>query len=148
VRYNTWDFKNVNNADELWDIHGSQNFPGGQTSTFILEYYGNTVTAFCGFRIINHRGSWGIFHNNLVSGSSNPGIHMSQYDGGCNGVVDPSWPPPNAEINNTYVFNNSVNGTNTSANAPVSALVNNTCPATKDLTFWNPNVTGCTNTRA
>jgi hypothetical protein len=146
VRYNTWDFKNVNNADELWDTHGSQNFPGGQTSTFVVEYYGNTITTFSGFRIINHRGSWGIYHNNFVFGSSNPGINMSQYDGGCNALVDATWPPPNAEINNTYVFNNSVNGTNTSADAPVTALVNSICPPTENVTFWNPNVAGCTTT--
>ena len=64
VRYNSWNMANAS-QQELWDIHGFQYMPGGQTGTMISEYYGNTATNCTGYRWINHRGSWGLFFNNV-----------------------------------------------------------------------------------
>ena len=140
LRYNTWNFANVTGQDEIWDVHGFQNWSGGvsgQNGTMIVEYYGNTLTNGKGQRWLSHRGSWALFHNNLLTGSGAQAINMSQYDKGCNNVVDATWPLPNAEINNTYVFNDTFNGSQMAATAPTSVDVNNDCPTRENINFWN-----------
>ena len=69
VRYNTFNFANTT-CTEYWDIHGFQNWPGGQTGTMVVEYYGNTLTNTSGYRWVNHRGSWGLFFNNIMTGAN------------------------------------------------------------------------------
>ena len=112
VRYNSWNCANAN-VTELWDIHGFQNWPGnGQTGTMIVEYYGNRATNFTGFRWIGHRGGWGLFHNNVVSGPGGAGIEVNQYDvlvTLAEVAKTGNW-NQGGEINNTYVFNNISNG--------------------------------------
>src|SRR2546430_7319284 len=100
---------------EIWDIHGFQNWnPGvGQTGTMIVEYYGNTIVNANGFRWVNHRGSWGLFFNNLLTGNDmdinvnqyfNDGLGSSGCDVDVNAVAGTSFPPPETTVNNTYVF--------------------------------------------
>ena len=82
---------------ELFDIHGFQHFYGpgsenaGQTGTMIMEYYGNTIINFgngghSAFRWIAHRGSWGLYYNNIATNTTGSAlIGMMQYgpaDGG------------------------------------------------------------------
>ena len=70
MRYNTFNFANVT-CSEYWDIHGFQNWPGnGQTGTMVVEYYGNTFTNTSGYRWIAHRGGWGLFFDNILTGSN------------------------------------------------------------------------------
>ena len=118
IRYSTWDLTNAPNSTEIFDIHGFQNWPGnGQTGTMIAEYYGNTITNAHSFRLLNHRGSWGLFYNNIVTGTGAQLINASQYGVGDSGGSGCTTDVPGAsgvyvcEINNTYVFNNPVNGT-------------------------------------
>lgn len=140
VRFNTWNMANITNQAELWDIHGFQNFFGstnGQTGTMIVEYYGNTVVnePSSNYRWIDHRGSWGMFFNNTYSGGSNPDIEVNQYDGGCTSQIVPTPSNYNPIVNNTYFFNNTVNGTLTAA---VSGSVNS-CGVTENVNWWNEN---------
>jgi hypothetical protein len=117
VRYNTFDFTHAT-CSEYWDIHGFQNFPGnGQTGTMVVEYYGNTLTNTGGYRWINHRGGWGLFYNNVMTGANSGSINASEYGEGDLGGSGCTIDVPGAlgnyicEINNTYVFNNTLNGT-------------------------------------
>ncbi len=146
LRYNSWNFANVTGQDEIWDVHGFQDWSGGvggETGTMIVEYYGNTLTNGKDQRWLNHRGSWNLSHNNLLTGSGVQTITMNQYDAGCNNVVDVNWPLPNGEINNAYIFNDTFNGAQVAATAPTSLDVNNNCPATENIKFWNYNAS-CT----
>jgi hypothetical protein len=124
---------NATGVAEFWDIHGFQ--AGGQTSTMVTEYYGNTIMNVPNtvYRWIDHRGSWGMFFNNKYTGSSNPDNEVNQYDpGGCNpGSVHGTW-----YVNNTYFFNNTVNGSVSNA-VPGSA---NTCGVVENANFYNQNV--------
>jgi len=144
VRYNHWDPTNLSSQTDFSDTHGFQGFPGnGQTGEMIVEYYGNTLTAPSGpqiFQLFNHRGSQGMYHNNVFTGSSTPIISANQYPGGCNAAVgNGDGTLYNGEINNTYVFNNSVNGT-------ISGMVvgpNNACGDVENTNWWNYNA-ACT----
>jgi hypothetical protein len=113
ARYNTWNLANATTPQEIWDIHGFQNWTGvvnsGQTSTMVVEYYGNTLSNMGTYRWVNHRGSWGLFFNNLLTGTGGNGIDMDQY-AGCPSQISPT--PTNyiPVVNNTYVFNNTQNG--------------------------------------
>src|SRR5262249_45142251 len=100
IRFNTYDFSNVTNDLEYWDIHGFQNWNGtvnsGQTGTMLEEIYGNTITNGHGNRLINHRGSWGMYFDNTFTGSGNPKIHIDQYaagevnGSGCSADINPA----------------------------------------------------------
>jgi hypothetical protein len=121
MRYNNWDFTNVTGTSyEMFDIHGFQNWvpgPVGQTGTFISEYYGNTITGFGGYRAWMHRGSWALCFNNIWSaGASTPGMSETQYTGGTSAEVPGAAGNYIAEINNTYLWNNTINGTLTNGN--------------------------------
>jgi len=124
-RYNTWDMTNASDGThmttlEIFDVHGFQNwFSGnyGQTGTMIVEFYGNTIAKASCNRTVAHRGSWGLYHNNVITGPGNNVIHALQYGvgdtggSGCTEQVPGANGVYRAEINNTYVFNNTVNGT-------------------------------------
>jgi len=140
VRFNTWDMANITNSAELWDIHGFQNFYGssnGQTGTMVVEYYGNKVIheSASNYRWIDHRGSWGLFFNNTYSGGSSPDIEVNQYNGGCTNQIVPTPSNYNPIVNNSYFFNNTVNGTLKSAIAGSS----NSCGVVENSNWWNQN---------
>lgn len=131
VRFNTWNFANANGQSELWDIHGNQNFQGhninGQTSTMMAEYLNNTITNYSSsvYRLIDHRGGWGIFVNNSFSGASTPSIHVNQYANGNQGtsgcynqMVNPdgsTYTGPDLTVANSYFINQTINGVITGA---------------------------------
>jgi hypothetical protein len=131
VRYNTWNMANAN-QNELWDIHGFQYNPGGQTGTMIVEFYGNSASNCTGYRWIHHRGGWGLFFNNIVSGSGGMDIGVSAYSGGCTADVLGALGNYKTEVNNTYFFNNTKNGT--SADAKESQ---DNCGIAVNVNFWN-----------
>jgi hypothetical protein len=138
VRFNTWNMANAGGQAEFWDVHGFQNFYGGtngQTGTMLVEYYGNTITnaASTVYRWMDHRGSWGMVFNNTYSGGSNPDIEINQYNGGCTNQIVPAPTNYNPIINNSYFFNNTVNGTLSPA---VSGSVNS-CGVTENVNWWN-----------
>lgn len=148
-RYNHWDFNNAEagSADahyrttiEIIDAHGfqgwgSSNNHSGETGTMVVEVYGNTIVNCAANRFIVHRGGWGMFFNNILSGGGLFGISAQQYQnvpgvggGGCQSEVagydwvaynaanpgitiplPPSW-NFKTQINNTYTFNNLLNG--------------------------------------
>lgn len=125
-RYNHYDWANAQTGtSDIHDIHGFQNWPGsGQTGTMISEYYGNTYVNFPGYRWMAHRGSWLLMFNNIVTGTGNPQIAMMQYGpasgqaggSGCCGDVPYTGGGTACghyipEVNNTYVWNNTGNGT-------------------------------------
>ena len=71
---------------------------------------------------------------------------IGQYDRGCNSYVNSTMPPPNGEVNNTYGFNNTMNGRvfnwtlYAPTGLPVSAgSLNNICPPVENIGFWNYN---------
>ena len=136
VRYNTWNCANTN-VTELWDIHGFQNWPGnGQTGTMVVEYYGNRATNFTGWRWLNHRGGWGLFHNNIVSGPGGAGIQVNQYATGDIGGSgeDRVTGIKGGEINNTYVFNNTDDGVVRDMYPGGIGLGGNVAP---NVAYWN-----------
>lgn len=115
VRYNRLAYANATAESEIWDVHGFQNFPGGgQTGTMIVEYYGNGISDFGGYRWINHRGNPGIFFNNILTGPGGASIEINQYtvgDAGGSGS-EPEVPGEFlTSVRDTYVFNNTDDGT-------------------------------------
>lgn len=120
IRYCNWEMDNAANATELFDIHGFQNWPGGmpgQTGTMLVEYYGNTIHIAHAGRLYNHRGSWGLYFNNILTGTTPFYFNMSQYDADDIGGSGMTADVPGAagfymtEITNTYVWNVTGNGT-------------------------------------
>jgi hypothetical protein len=106
-RYNSWNMANAT-QQELWDIHGFQYWaPVGQVGTMISEYYGNTATNCTGYRWINHRGSWGLYFNNIITGTGGLYIDVNQYSDSSDAQTGAT----GGIVNNTYVWNNTVNGT-------------------------------------
>lgn len=139
-RYNSWNYTTVSgNGSELWDIHGFQNYPGGQDGTMLIEYYGNVITNFAGFRWVNQRGSWAmIFNNMMVSATGGSTMDLVQYDDGCNNDVNGSWPPPSGEVNNSYYWNNTRNGSQLdAASFGTAANINNQCAAVVNRAWFN-----------
>lgn len=141
VRYNSYDWANATTPQEIWDIHGFQNWNGspnsGQTGTMVSEYYGNTLANATTYRWINHRGSWGMFFNNILTGSGGNSIDINQY-AGCPGLISPT-PTYNPLVNNTYVFNNAQNGT-----VKNMAFGDGTqCSVAENSNWWNYNA-ACT----
>jgi hypothetical protein len=136
VRYNTFNFANTT-CTEYWDIHGFQNWPGnGQTGTMVVEYYGNTLTNTSGYRWICHRGGWGLFHNNILTGANGGAMNAQQYNGGCVAQVTGASGVYDTLIENTYAFNNTVNGT---VNNLSASPVNGGCGETENLNWYNYN---------
>jgi hypothetical protein len=145
ARFNTWNLANATTPQEVWDIHGFQNWNGvvnsGQTGTMLVEYYRNTLSNMGTYRWINHRGSWGMFFNNTLTGSGANAIEINQYalgdagGSGCAADINPTPSNYTPQVNNTYVFNNSINGTIT-AMVPGSPIGNG-CGTAENLSFWN-----------
>lgn len=140
MRYNTWNMANGNHT-ELWDVHGFQNWPGNsQTGTMISEYYGNTVLNMVGGRWLTHRGGWGMFHNNICSGSGAARLEINQYAAGDTGgsgcMVDVAGAIGvyNGEVTNSYVFNNTVNG---SARDMAPGPIGDGCGTAQNANWWN-----------
>lgn len=119
TRFNNYNMTNAGGSSELYDVHGFQNWntpPGniGQTGTMVTEYYHNTFTNVSDkYYWINHRGSWGMYFDNTMTGSSTPSIPINQTQGCGNGDISPNPTNYTPYVNNTYVFNNTENGTNT-----------------------------------
>lgn len=141
ARYNSWSLTNASSPQEVWDIHGFQNWDGspnsGQTGTMLVEYYGNALSGMGTYRWVNHRGSWGLFFNNILTGSGGNSIDINQY-AGCASLISPT-PTYTPIVNNTYVFNNTKGG----------AIVNmafgdgTQCSVAENSNWWNYNAS-CT----
>jgi hypothetical protein len=148
MRYNVWDMTNVQGT-ELQDIHGFQNWlygstMEGQTGTMISEYYGNTYTQTSGYRWLGLRGGWGLFFNNVATGSIGP-MEINQYypgatgaGGGCPYDVPGAYDHVagkvlfDTEVNNSYIFNNTRNG----AISPIGVGLSG-CGIAENVNFWN-----------
>lgn len=132
VRYCNWNMANTT-LYELWDIHGFQNWgTAGQTGTMLVEYYGNTASNCGGYRWINHRGGWGLFFNNIITGSGGMGIDINTYN--CTAEVPGASGAYTVEVNNTYNFNNTKNGQ--MQNMKLSSA---RCGVAENQHFWNYN---------
>lgn len=136
VRFNTWNAANLTNPSEWWDVHGFQYNPGGETGTMIVEYYDNKLTNMGGYRWLNHRGSWGMFFDNTYSGTGTPDINASEYQGSCPSNISPKPTNYNPLINNTYVFNNKINGS--VANMTLNSA-DEYCGVAENANWWNEN---------
>lgn len=88
VRYNTYDYTNILDGDEVWDAHGLQGAqpPDGitgcqQYSTMVSEYYGNKlIDAVALNRWQAHRGGWMLmFYNTFAGTFSAPQVHVFRY---------------------------------------------------------------------
>jgi hypothetical protein len=142
ARYNTWNLANATTPQEIWDIHGFQNWDGtansGQTSTMLVEYYGNTLSNMGTYRWINHRGSWGMFFNNILTGSGGNSIDLygMSIPGSCPSDINPTPTNYSPVVNNTYFFNNTQNGTIVPANMNSSGNPTH-CSVTQNANWWN-----------
>lgn len=138
MRYNTWDMSHASGT-ELWDIHGFQNWSGGatvgQTGTMVIEYYGNTLTSTSGYRWVNLRGSWGLIFNNIMTGGNGGSIGINEF--GCTEEIPAGIGVGNvAEVNNSYIFNNTVNGV-----IHNMVIEQPRCDIAENVSFWNYNPT-------
>jgi hypothetical protein len=144
MRYNTWNLTNATTPQEVWDVHGFQNWNGsvnsGQTSTMIIEAYGNALSSMGTYRWINHRGSWGLFFDNVLSGSGANSIEYNQYQGCGNGDINPDPTNYTPYVNNTYAFNNTQGGTN---HTMAVGAAGDACSLAANTNYWNYN-SGCT----
>ena len=140
ARFNLWDTTNLTvpgGMDSFWDVHGFQNYPGGQTGTMIVEYYDNMLSSPSSVnRLWNHRGSWGIFFDNTYTGPGTPNPNVDQYNGGCTNQIVPPSTNYDPEVNNTYVFNNVANGTTVMS---MIAGLANACGISENADWWNYN---------
>lgn len=150
-RYGKHDLANAT-GQEITDVHGQQGYgptpctgDGGQVSgTIKTEEYGLIMTNMSTYLYLNHRGGWGIYFNNVISGSGGSGITATQYDGGCQSIVYTSpVGKPFMEISNVYLWNITVNGSREDmvkrdpADCGPTAPCNNDCPPEQDVAFWN-----------
>jgi len=148
VRYNTWNLTNATTPQEIWDIHGFQNWTGsvnsGQTSTMVVEYYGNTLINMGTYRWVNHRGGWGMFYDNVLTGSGGNSIDLygMSTPGSCPSDISPTPLNYNPVVNNSYFFNNTKNGTNVPAIMYGSGNPTH-CSVTENANWWNQN-SACT----
>jgi hypothetical protein len=110
VRYNTWDYTNVEAPGEFWDIHGLQSPPGGvgttgcqNYSTMVAEYYGNKiVNQQNAYRWMAHRGGWMLMFYNTITGNTRPMNGVTQYyDNSCQAQGN-----FNQKARNTYSWRN------------------------------------------
>ena len=114
IRYNTFDFTNAA-CTEYWDVHGFQGWPGlpygGETGTMVAEFYGNTLTKTSGYRWIAHRGGWGLYFNNILTGANGGTIQAWDLASSCEELVPGAPGVFETRVNNTYCWNNTKNGT-------------------------------------
>jgi len=114
VRYNSWDYTNVSDPGEFWDVHGLQgaNPWGGTTgcenySSMMAEYYGNSiVNQNNAYRWMQHRGGWLLMFYNSLSGSTSPISWAMQYY--CNACQAKG--SFNQKADNSYYWRNLANG--------------------------------------
>jgi hypothetical protein len=148
ARYNTWNLANATTPQEIWDIHGFQNWNGainsGQTSTMIVEYYGNTLSNMGTYRWVNHRGSRGLFFDNILTGKGGNSIDLygMSFPTTCSSDINPTPTNYNPLVNNTYFFNNTNNGSNVIASM-VSSGTPAHCSVSENSNWWNYNA-ACT----
>lgn len=148
ARYNSWNLANATTPQEIWDVHGFQNWSGsansGQTSTMIVEYYGNTLSNMGTYRWVDDRGSWGLFFNNVLTGSGGNGndIYGMSVPGSCPSDISPTPSGYNPTVNNTYFFNNTKNGSNVIASMLSSGNPTH-CNVSENANWWNYNA-ACT----
>jgi hypothetical protein len=144
VRYNTWNLANATTPQEVWDIHGFQNWTGtvnsGQTGTMLVEYYGNTLSNMGTYRWINHRGSWGLFFDNILTGTGGNSVDLygMSIPGSCPSDINPTPTNYNPLVNNTYFFNNTNNGSNVIASM-ISSGNPAHCTVSENSNWWNYN---------
>ena len=142
VRYNTWNLTNATSPAEVWDIHGFQNWDGtagsGETGTMIAEYYGNTLSNMGTYRWIDDRGAQALFFNNILTGSGGNSIELygMSIPGSCPSDINPTPTNYNPVVNNTYFFNNTMNGTNVLATMLASGNPTD-CSVTENNNWWN-----------
>jgi len=142
MRYNNWDFTNATTPQEIWDIHGFQNWNGtinsGQTGTMISEYYGNTIANAGTYRWINDRSGWGIFFDNMLTGSGGNSIDLYGIStpGSCPSDISPTPTNYNPAVNNSYFWNNTQNGTNITAGMDSTGDPIH-CSVTQNANWWN-----------
>ncbi len=135
-RYNTWNYANSGGNGEIWDIHGCQNYPNGQTGNMVAEAYGNTLLNLTGgYGRVNHRGSWGLYFNNVAPGGGNFFFEANQYSSGCDAATGDR----GCQITNTYTFNNTSNGSATG----MSLGAQQGCGVAENRDFYNENAS-CT----
>jgi hypothetical protein len=147
VRYNSWNFSNVATCSgcETWDIHGFQNWTGtpdsGQTGTMLTEYYGNTLTAYNAYsRWVHHRGSWGLYFNNVLTGSGGASIDVDQVPTGCPADISPTPTNYTPQTNTVYVWNDSQNGSDILAD---TGPYGDNCDGGQNVGWWTENAS-CT----
>ncbi len=148
MRYNTWNLANATTPQEVWDIHGFQNWNGtvnsGQTGSMLQERYGNTLTNMGTYRWIDHRGTWGLYFDNILTGSGGNAIDIygMSLPASCPSDINPTPANYNPVVNNSYFFNNTVNGSNVLAQMNPSGNPVN-CSVTENNNWWNYNAS-CT----
>ncbi len=145
LRYNTWNMANATGYAEIWDAHGFQNFYSTSnytTGQMVAEYYGNTFTGSSYFRWLSFRGSHGLVHNNIATNGSGTGValNIDQYPNACTSNVNTVFPSTvgkfTPEINNTYGWNNTLNGSTKPLTPGVTGL---NCGITENNNFYNYN---------
>lgn len=148
MRYNTWDLTNATTPQEVWDVHGFQNWTGsvnsGQTATMSAEYYGNTLSNMGTYRWMDYRGTQGLMFDNISTGSggNSVDIYGMSTPASCASDVNPAPANYNPVINNSYFWNNSLNGTNVLA-IPLASGQPIHCSVTENSNWWNYNA-ACT----
>jgi hypothetical protein len=150
ARYNTWNLTNATTPQEVWDVHGFQFWNGtlnsGETGTMITEYYGNTLTNMGTYRWINDRSSWGLFFDNIMTGSGSNDVNLygeSPGDASCPSQIYPVPTNYNPLVNNTYFFNNTLNGNGVNAVVYPNGAPTSGCTVAENSNWWNYNVS-CT----
>jgi hypothetical protein len=136
MRYNTFNYANVqwDTGGDTWDIHGSQYNPNGETSSLVSEYYGNTLTNNPKWRWAIFRGGWGLFFDNVDTGTGSVYMQVANYSGSCDSTT--GYP---TTIRNTYFWNNTGNGTEEAA-----AVNQDACGTLiENSAYWNYNAS-CT----
>ena len=91
---------------------------------------------------LNHRGGWGLFFNNIITGPQVGDLEVNQYaagdPGGSGCTVDVPGAPGHfiCEINNTYTWNNTGNGVTMNI---VPGPIGNGCGISENNGYWNYN---------
>lgn len=154
IRYNTWDYANATDGGTgstlaAQDSHGFQGWPGtdGLPGTMITEFYGNTFLNSPSQPLSTFRGGWGMFHNNIISGSGHNYLLIEQMsdrngsNGQCNDQI-PMAPGVDGQVTNTYYFNNTLNGSINEGSAPPG--FENNCGVAADVNWhvYTPSFNG------
>ena len=99
-----------------------------------VEYYGNTIANGGSYLRVFLRGGWGLFFNNIATGADGWAIEAASYTGGCaSDWGNPAWNP---NVTNTYVFNNTKNGTVINMGVDTG---NNYCGIAENRNWYNYN---------